>query len=98
MQDAKRAYGGAKYMRKTRVDRVVADAPERYYDLVERRKRERETDAERKEAGDARRTHAQRPSSAMSPAPRIMQPMAYASFAFEPCSMSELNRNSWAIS
>ena len=45
-----------------------------------------------------RRTHAQRPSSAMRPAPSIMHAIAYASFLFEPFSMSELNRNSWAMS
>ena len=34
----------------------------------------------------------------MIPAPRTMQHSAYANFPFEACSMSVLNRNSWAMS
>ena len=45
-----------------------------------------------------RRAHAQRPSRAMRPAPSIMHAIAYASFLFEPFSMSELNKNSCAMS
>lgn len=46
----------------------------------------------RKEAAQA-----QRPSSAMRPAPRTIHPIAYASFPFEAFSISVLNRNSCAI-